>query len=149
MNKFYNKLFNDANTAFNKNKDWMNKRDEYIAKCSIFNIDWSMVKDAFILQDEIAEEYLWKNYNNDFLNEIKHFINSPSPSIVISIYSNPIKNIESYSNSRKRMWKYKKIKINESLDELKEKLEKKCNVMIFNNYNNSKPCIEIQIILLS
>ena len=81
------------------------------------------------------------------MKEIKSFINSPSPSVILDIYSNPVKNIESYSISMKRIWKYKKLKIYESLDKLKEKLEKKFNVMVFNNYNNIKPCIEIQIIL--
>ena len=147
MYKFHNKLINDVNTIFKKHQDWLKVRDEYITKCYTFNIDWNKVKDAFILQDEIAEQYLWNNFDNIFLKEIKSFINSPSPSVVLYIYSNPVKNIESYSISMKRIWKYKKLKIYESLDKLKEKLEKKFNVMVFNNYNNIKPCIEIQIIL--
>jgi hypothetical protein len=145
--KFYKKLIRDAITISKKHNEWIKVRDDYIKKCSTFNIDWNKVKDAFILQDEIAEEYLWNNFNNDFLKEIKEFINVPSPSLIISIYSNPVKNIENYSKTRKRVWWYKKLKIYESLENINKELEENFNVMVFNNYHNNKCKIEIQIIL--
>ena len=146
---FYNKLLNDAKILSNKHNEWIKLRDDYISKCSTYNIDWNKVKDAFILQDEIAEEYLYNNFDNNFLQELKDFINNPSPSIVISIFSNPLKNIEKYSMKKKRVWLYKKLKLYESLEKINEKLEEKFNIMIFNNYHNSKIRIEVQIILKS
>jgi hypothetical protein len=145
--KFYKKLIRDSITVSKNHNEWIKVRDDYIKKCSKYNIDWNKVKDAFILQDEIAEEYLWKNFDNDFLKEIKGFINTPGPSIIISIYSNPVKNIENYSKTRKRVWRYKKLKFYESFNNINKKLEEKFNVMVFNNYHNNKTRIEIQIIL--
>jgi len=151
MNKFYKKILKEATKKSNKHQEWIIKRDDYISKCSKYNIEWEKVKDAFILQDENMAEYLWKNHDNEFLKEIKYFIDQPSPSIVLSIYSNPVfalqKNPDTFSKARKRVWKYKKYKIFESYNNIKKEFEKKQkNIMLFSKYHNGKNIFEIQII---
>jgi len=147
MNKFYKKIKNDLITTKNKHESWIKIRDEYINNCKKYNIEWEKVKDAFILEDENMEKYLWENFNNEFLSDIKNFINKQSPNQYVSIYSNPIKNFDNFNKSRKRILKYKKYKLFESYNNIRNEFDKKgINIMIFNKYHNDKNIIELQFI---
>jgi hypothetical protein len=147
MNKFYKKIRKNLLITKNNHELWIKERDEYIKNCKNYNIEWEKVKDAFILGDEDVEKYLWENFNNDFLHDIKNFINKQSPEQYISIYSNPMKDLDNFNKSRKRIWKYKKYKLFESFNNIRNEFEKKgINIMIFNKYHNGKNLIEVQIL---
>jgi hypothetical protein len=147
MHKFYKKINKDLKNKRKNHDEWIIIRDKFISKCLDYNISWEKVKDAFILLDEEAEKYLWSNFNNEFLVEIKNFIDKPSPSEIITILSNPIKDFNNFASNRKRIWKYKKLKFFESYDNIKEMIETlNFNIMLFNKYHNGKNIIEIQII---